>query len=66
MLGPQWVTAANEHGQRRIDDPDDWVRKEIEHAIQSEISILPVMVAGLVKLPPPSALPESLRPLLER
>lgn len=43
----------------RCADPDDWVRKEIEHAIQEGVQIIPVAVRG-EKLSFPESLPESL------
>jgi pterin-4a-carbinolamine dehydratase len=29
VIGPSWLTAAGKWGRRRIDDPEDWVRKEV-------------------------------------
>jgi len=63
VLGPQWITAANEYGQRRLDDPEDWVRKEIGYALDNEIDVLPVLVAGNENMPPPGALPDTLQRL---
>jgi hypothetical protein len=36
----------DEHGARRLDDREDWVRQEIETALASEKLVLPVMVDG--------------------
>jgi hypothetical protein len=29
VIGPRWLTAADASGRRRIDDPDDWIRREL-------------------------------------
>ena len=33
LIGPQWLTLQSSDGVRRLDEPDDWVRKEIELAL---------------------------------
>jgi hypothetical protein len=62
IIGPDWIgkTARG----RRIDDPDDWVRREILSAIDRRIPILPI-VADRAYLPAGSELPAELRPVLE-
>ena len=64
VIGPRWLTAANEYFQRRLDDPDDWVRHEIADAISGNKPIIPLLVAGAEVLPPLAALPENMRDLL--
>jgi hypothetical protein len=62
---PNWVDARDEKtGSRRIDDPEDWVRLEIERALARNIPVIPVLVAGAA-LPSKSDLPQSLQPLLD-
>src|SRR5215469_3706393 len=46
LIGPEWLNSRNEHGQRRIDLPDDWVRLEIAHALKRDITVIPVRVNG--------------------
>lgn len=65
VIGPEWLRASNEWGQRRIDLEDDWVRHEIEKTLQDKKDILPVLVGG-AKLPPARGLPESIVSLIER
>ena len=65
MIGPQWLTAKNEKGQRRIDDELDYVRLEIETALQRNIRVIPILVDG-ADMPQPDVLPEVLKPLTRR
>jgi hypothetical protein len=48
----------------RLDDPEDYVRHEIETALQHNIHPVPVLVER-AELPAPSDLPYSVRPLFE-
>jgi formylglycine-generating enzyme required for sulfatase activity len=63
IIGPNWVDACD-GGSRRIDNPEDWVRLEIEWALARKIFVIPVLVAGAT-LPSKSDLPQSLQPLLK-
>ncbi|MGD0196350.1 MAG: CHASE2 domain-containing protein [Solirubrobacteraceae bacterium] len=65
VIGPEWADARDRNGARRLEDPQDWVRLEVEKALSSEqAQVVPVLVDGAT-MPAPSALPESLRPLTE-
>lgn len=64
VLGPRWLSSANEYGVRRLDEPEDWVRLEIESALKANKPIIPLLVAGLEQLPPAAALPESIAGIL--
>jgi len=65
VIGPRWLTAANQYGQRRLDDENDWVRSEIAFALVRQKPVIPLLVAGADELPPPEALPGDLRGLLD-
>lgn len=65
MMGKEWLTCLDESGRRRIDDPQDFVRLEIETALQRNILIIPVLVKG-GRMPSPSDLPESISALAFR
>jgi WD40 repeat protein/tetratricopeptide (TPR) repeat protein len=63
LIGREWLTVTDAGGRRRLDDPDDLVRVEIETALRRGIRVVPVRVEGAV-LPQASDLPPSLRPLV--
>ena len=65
VIGPGWLTAAKVPGMRRIDDPDDFVRMEIETALERDIPIVPLLVNNAT-MPTAEDLPPSLRPLAYR
>src|SRR5207342_2077869 len=63
LIGDDWLSATTYEGSRRIDDPDDFVRLEIESALASpRVSLVPVLVEGAA-MPRPAELPESIRPM---
>jgi hypothetical protein len=59
VVGPQWL-ATDAQGQSRIQESDDPVRLEVEAALQSGATVIPVMVEDAA-LPKPADLPESLK-----
>ena len=65
MIGPTWATIANSSGQRRLDDPNDFVRLEIGSALARDIAVIPVLVHD-AKMPTPDQLPDSLKNLAYR
>jgi uracil-DNA glycosylase len=65
IIGPQWLAASNEQGERRLHDPRDFVRIEIASAIKHNKGIIPVLVGG-AKMPPTSELPDEIAPLTRR
>ena len=65
IIGPHWLTVADEMGRRRLEDPDDIVRLEIEAALARDVRVIPVLVEGAV-MPQRQDLPESLAGLLRR
>jgi hypothetical protein len=65
IIGPAWLTAADERGRRRLDDPDDIVRVEVEAALGRGVRVIPILMEGAV-MPPRQDLPESLAGLARR
>ena len=45
MIGPHWL-ASGADGQRRLDDPRDFVRQEIQAALASGKPLIPLLVGG--------------------
>lgn len=64
IIGSSWLTIADEYGRRRLDNPEDWVRIEVETALRREILVIPVVLEG-AKLPTKIALPDSLKNLID-
>lgn len=65
LIGPTWSTIADTRGQRKLDDPDDFVVLEIRTALEREIRVIPVLVDGAV-MPDRCDLPEGLQSLARR
>jgi hypothetical protein len=62
IIGTDWLDAKNETGNRRLDDPSDFVRLETASALKRDIPVIPVLVHG-AKMPQPEALPDDLKDL---
>ena len=65
IIGPTWASASDEHGRRRLDLEDDWVRTETGMVLNRKIRVIPVLVGG-ARLPRADDLPEELRSLTKR
>ncbi|MFI7596601.1 TIR domain-containing protein [Actinoplanes sp. NPDC049681] len=64
LIGRRWLTP-DAGGLRRIDRADDYVRQEIEAALQAGLRIIPVLLNN-APLPAADELPASLRGLVTR
>jgi hypothetical protein len=60
VIGRTWIESRG--SERRLDDPRDFVRIEIETALERSIPIVPLLVQGAA-MPNEEDLPPSLRPL---
>ena len=65
LIGDEWLTITDEEGRRRLDDPDDFVRLEIEAALARKVRIIPILVDG-ARMPTDEELPDSLDRLARR
>jgi hypothetical protein len=65
IIGEQWLDARDTDGRRRIEDPADLVRIEIESALQRGIPVIPVLVRG-AHMPKASDLPATMKDLAYR
>ena len=66
IMGRQWLDARDADGRRRIDDPDDVHRREVEHALRRrDVAVLPILVDGAA-MPAAAGLPAGLQDLAAR
>ena len=65
IIGDHWLNARDEVGQQRLDNPDDFVRIEIEAALSRKIPVIPVLI-GRAAVPKSQDLPPTLNELSRR
>jgi formylglycine-generating enzyme required for sulfatase activity len=65
VIGRHWLSIAGRSGVRRLDDPRDFVRLEIEAALRRDIPVIPVLV-GDAEMPSDEQLPQPLQELAFR
>jgi hypothetical protein len=65
VIGPRWLTLTDAAGRRRIDDPQDWIRREIYEAFTHGLRVVPVLTDD-VALPVEGDLPAELAGLSRR
>ena len=66
VIGKTWTTITDAGGRRRLDDPEDLVRREIARALQRpDVQVIPVLVDG-ARMPTEHELPPDLAPLARR
>lgn len=65
VIGRQWQGVAGTAGRSRLFEPGDWVRTEIEAALQQRKLIVPVLVGGTA-MPRAEQLPDSIASLARR
>jgi hypothetical protein len=62
VIGARWLTATGPGGRRRIDDPGDWIRRELVAAFAAGVRVIPVLTDG-AEMPAEADLPEDLAQL---
>jgi hypothetical protein len=65
VIGKNWVNIQDEEGHRRLDNPEDFVRVEIQAALERNIPVIPLLVGG-VGMPKVSDLPDVIAKLARR
>ena len=65
LIGRQWLNTKDEGGNRRLDNPEDFVRIEIAAALKRGIRVIPVLIDGII-MPRSTELPDNLKPLARR
>lgn len=64
MIGPRWLDAGAD-GRRRLDDANDFVRQEIQAALESGKPLIPLLVGG-ARMPDEADLPAAIAGLSRR
>ena len=65
VIGPGWLDARTSSGSRRLEEPGDFVRREVEAALGSETRVIPVLVGGAT-MPTEAELPETITAFARR
>ncbi len=65
LIGKDWLTASDDNGVRRLDDPDDVLAREIEFALERDVPVFPILIED-TRMPTAADLPEKLAPLARR
>jgi CHASE2 domain-containing sensor protein len=65
LVGREWLTLTDSEGRRRLDDPDDVTRWEIQEALRKRKHVIPVLLEDTAHLTE-DVLPEPLRALARK
>jgi hypothetical protein len=65
LIGQEWLTITDARGRRRLSNPHDFVRLEIEAALTRNVRVIPILVDG-ASMPDAAELPKSLARLVRR
>jgi len=65
LIGPRWLSITDATGQRRLDNPKDFVRLEVQTGLGRNIRVIPVLVGGAM-MPSAQDLPDALTTLARR
>jgi tetratricopeptide (TPR) repeat protein len=65
VIGRRWLTATDAAGRRRVDNPQDWTRREIAEALAAGLRVIPVLTDN-VALPAETDLPRDIAGLSRR
>ena len=67
LIGSRWVDMRDAGGNRRLDNPEDYVRREVAWGLNGKgrrVPVLPVLVEG-ASMPSAGQLPPDMRPLAD-
>jgi hypothetical protein len=62
VIGPNWLTIEGSDGRPKIESTDDWVRVEIELALEGGAKVIPILL-GDTPNPKPGDLPQTISPI---
>lgn len=66
LIGPNWLKLQDSDHRRRIDGPNDWVRRELSTALAGGKEVIPIYVGGAERIKDPEKLPTDLADLPAR
>ena len=64
FIDSEWLRYQDDWGRRRIDNPEDWIHREVHHALSRSKPVLPILVDD-ARMPPKQAMPKALEALAE-
>lgn len=62
VIGPRWLNITDKEGERRLENPDDFIRLEISTALKRGIMVIPLLINGASQ-PKRDELPEDIENL---
>lgn len=65
LIGKNWLDCRNTKGERRLDNPDDFIRIETSTALKRGVRVFPILVKG-AEMPSSEDLPEDMVSLARR
>nr|WP_161556675.1 toll/interleukin-1 receptor domain-containing protein [Micromonospora acroterricola] len=65
LIGPRWLTLSDDTGQRRLDHPRDYVRREIRYALKRDMVVIPLLLND-TSIPRAMELPSDIRQFSRR
>jgi hypothetical protein len=65
LIGPNWLNAKDDSGRRRLENPEDFVRVEVESALRFGKHVIPVLVQK-AEMPRADAMPDPRKALALR
>lgn len=65
IIGPSWLDVRDENGRRRLESADDFVRFEIQTALSTDTTVIPVLIGNAV-MPTEQQLPADIADLAKR
>jgi len=65
VIGGRWLTSSDSFGNRRLDNPEDFVRREIRGGLGAGVTLIPVLVGGS-SMPAASDLPPDIADLASK
>ena len=66
VIGNTWLNAGDGQGKRRLDNPADWVRLELEEALKRKTMLVVPLLVSRASLPRADDLPQSMANLAYR